>query len=55
MDGTVVETTIHHPTHNRLLADSVRVLGRTLTQAKTLLDSKTDLSKETFRNPPRQT
>jgi IS5 family transposase len=50
MDGTVVETTIHHPTDSRLLADSVRVLGRTLTRAKTLLGSKTDLSKETFHN-----
>jgi len=28
-DGTVVETTIHYPTDSRLLADSVRVLGRT--------------------------
>ena len=50
MDGTVVETTIHHPTDSRLLADSVRVLGRALTRAKTLLGSRTDLSKETFRN-----
>jgi IS5 family transposase len=53
MDGTVVETTIHHPTDSRLLADSVRVLGRALTRAKTLLGSKTDLGKETFRNRQR--
>jgi IS5 family transposase len=53
MDGTVVETTIHHPTDSRLLADAVRVLGRTLTRAKTLLGSKTELSKETFRNRQR--
>ncbi len=53
MDGTVMETTIHHPTDSRLLADSVRVLGRALTRAKTLLGSKTDLSKETFRNRQR--
>ena len=53
MDGTVVETTIHHPTDSRLLADSVRVLGRTLTRAKTLLGSKTGLGKETFRNRQR--
>ena len=53
MDGTVVETTIHHPTDSRLLADSVRVLGRTLTRAKTLLCSKTNLSKETFRSRQR--
>ncbi|NCF69716.1 MAG: ISNCY family transposase [Chloroflexi bacterium] len=53
MDGTVVETTIHHPTDSRLLADSVRVLGRTLTRAKTLLGSGTGLSKEMFRNRQR--
>jgi IS5 family transposase len=50
MDGTVVETTIHHPTDSRLLADSVRVLGRTLTKAKNLLNAQTELGKETFRN-----
>jgi IS5 family transposase len=50
MDGTVVETNIHHPTDSRLLADSVRVLGRTLTRAKKLLGSGTKLSQETFRN-----
>ncbi len=37
IDGTVVETTIHHPTDSTLLNDGVRVLSRTLTQAKTLL------------------
>jgi IS5 family transposase len=50
MDGTVVETTIHYPTDSSLLADSVRVLGRTLTRAKTKLTGHTELSKETFRN-----
>ena len=39
MDGTVVETTIHHPTDSRLLADSVRVLGRSLAQAIRAADS----------------
>jgi len=53
MDGTVVETTIHHPTDSRLLADSVRVLGRTLTRAKALLGSGTKLSKAMFRNRQR--
>ena len=53
MVGTVMETAIHHPTDSRLLADSVRVLGRTLTRAKTLLGSKNDLSKETFCNRQR--
>jgi transposase, IS5 family len=32
-DGTVVETTIHHPADNSLLADSVRVLSRLLGRA----------------------
>jgi IS5 family transposase len=53
MDGMVVETTIHHPTDSRLLADSVRVLGRTLTRAKRLLGSGTELSTEMFRNRQR--
>ena len=53
MDGTVAETTIHHPTDSSLLADGVRVLGRTLTRAKQILSTKTALSKETFRNRTR--
>lgn len=52
-DGTVVETTIHYPTDSRLLADSIRVLGRTLTRTKALLGSRTELTKETFRNRTR--
>jgi IS5 family transposase len=51
--GTVVETTIHQPTYSRLLADSVRVLGRTLTRAKELLRAGTSLSKTLFRNRQR--
>jgi IS5 family transposase len=53
MDGTVVETTIHYPTDSRLLDDSVRVLGRTLTRAKMLLGAGTSLSKAMFRNRQR--
>ena len=53
MDGTVVETTIHHPTDSSLLADSVRVLGRALTRAKKVLVGQTELPKETFRNRTR--
>jgi transposase, IS5 family len=34
IDGTVVATTIHHPTDSTLLYDSVRVLSRTLAKAK---------------------
>ena len=36
-DGTVVETHIHAPSDSRQLADSVRVLARTLVRAKTVL------------------
>jgi len=41
IDGTVVETNIHHPTDSTLLNDGVRVLTRTLTKAKTLLGAAT--------------
>ncbi len=49
-DGTVVETNIHHPSDSSLLADSVRVLGRTLRRAKEVLIERTDLHQEIFRN-----
>jgi len=49
-DGTVVETNIHHPSDSSLLADSVRVLGRTLRRAKEVLKEKTDLNEVVFRN-----
>jgi IS5 family transposase len=53
MDGMVVETNIHHPTDSSLLADGVRVLGRTLTQARQLLGDKLDLPQRLFRNRTR--
>ena len=34
IDGTVVQTTIHHPTDSSLLADGVRVLSRLLRRSK---------------------
>jgi IS5 family transposase len=49
-DGTVVETNIHAPSDSRLLADSVRVLGRTLSRAKQLLGEKSELAQTVFRN-----
>jgi len=49
-DGTVVETNIHHPSDSSLLADSVRVLGRTLRRAKEVLKDRTDIRQEIFRN-----
>ena len=53
MDGMVVETNIHYPTDSSLLADGVRVLGRTLTRAKAVVGEAADLSKEVFRNRTR--
>jgi IS5 family transposase len=49
-DGTVVETNIHPPSDSSLLADSVRVLGRTLSRAKAVLKEQTNLGREVFRN-----
>jgi IS5 family transposase len=49
-DGTVVESNIHPPTDNSLLADSVRVLGRTLQRAKQVLADRGDLAQQVFRN-----
>ena len=49
-DGTVVETNIHHPSDSSLLADSVRVLGRTLRRAREVLQDQTDLGQQVFRN-----
>lgn len=52
-DGTVVETSIHAPTDSHLLADSVRVLGRTLQRAKQVLSTQTELGAQVFRNRTR--
>lgn len=53
MDGTVVETNMHYPTDSSLLADCVRVLGRSLQQAKVLIMEQSGLTQETFRNRTR--
>lgn len=52
-DGMVVETNIHHPTDSSLLADSVRVLGRSLSQARQLLSDQSRAAKQLFRNRTR--
>jgi IS5 family transposase len=52
-DGMVVETNIHHPTDSRLLADSVRVIGRSLGRARVVLNEATQLGKQVFRNRTR--
>lgn len=49
-DGTVVESNIHPPSDSSLLADSVRVIGRTLSRAKAVLGEHTTLTKAVFRN-----
>ncbi len=52
-DGTVVESNIHAPSDSRLLADSVRVIGRTLQRTRQVLSKQTDLGAQVFRNRTR--
>ena len=52
-DGTVVETNIAYPTDGRLLADGVRVLGRTLLQAKEMVKDTAQPIAKTFRGRTR--
>jgi IS5 family transposase len=52
-DGTVVETNIHHPTDSTLLGDAVRVLSRTLKQARKVLTDPAALSRDSFRDRTR--
>ena len=52
-DGTVMETGIHYPTDSSLLDDSVRVLGRSLARARTLVRPRA-ADKHLFRNRHRQ-
>lgn len=53
IDGTVVETNIHHPTDSSLLNDGVRVLSRTIRCAKQLLGHATSLGRAAFRDRTR--
>ena len=53
MDAMVVETNIHYPTDSSLLADGVRVLGRSLTRAKAIVGQAAELSQRVFRNRTR--
>ena len=46
IDGTVVETNIHHPTDSTLLNDGVRVLSRTLAKAKTLVGAAAEVTQD---------
>lgn len=53
IDGTVVATHIHHPTDSTLLYDGVRVLSRTLTKAKRVLQGTPALARALFRDRTR--
>jgi IS5 family transposase len=53
VDGTVVETTIHHPTDSGLLGDGVRVLTRLLKRAKPLVDTALTSTRDAFRDRTR--
>ena len=52
-DGTLIESNIHHPSDSSLLADSVRVLSRTLKRAQQMLEGNAELVKQTFRDRTR--
>jgi transposase, IS5 family len=53
-DGSVTETHIHYPTDSNLLADCVRVIGRTLTAARCLLKPRSQSDKQLFRDSHRR-
>ena len=50
LDGTCVQTTIHHPTDSGLLVDSVRVLSRVVQRAKALIKEQVKSVKQTCRS-----
>jgi IS5 family transposase len=53
IDGTVVETSIHHPTDSTLLYAGVRVLGRTLAKARSVLQQTTAVARDAMRDRTR--
>jgi IS5 family transposase len=50
VDGTCVQTPIHHPTDSSLLGDGVRVLTRLIRRAKPLLQERLAGVREAFRS-----
>ena len=50
LDGTCVQTAIHHPTDSGLLVDSVRVLSRVVKRAKVLIKDQVKSVKQTCRS-----
>ena len=53
VDGTVVETTIHHPTDSGLLGDGVRVLTRLIKRAQPLVGEALAGTRDAFRDRSR--
>jgi IS5 family transposase len=53
IDGTVVETTIRHPTDSKTLGDGVRVLSRLLRRARTVLGEGATRGAAAFRTRTR--
>ena len=53
IDGTVVQTAIHHPTDSRLLVDGVRVLSRVLRRSKALVGAALEGTRDAFRTRTR--
>jgi IS5 family transposase len=53
LDGTVVQTTIHHPTDSSLLTDGVRVLSRVIRRAKRLVGDRLEGVRDAFRTRSR--
>jgi transposase, IS5 family len=53
VDGTVVETTIHHPTDSGLLGDGVRVLTRLIKRAQPLVGRALAETRDAFRDRSR--
>lgn len=49
IDGTVVQTCIHHPTDSNLLVDGVRVLSRLIRRCKPLVQDRLDGVRDAFR------
>jgi IS5 family transposase len=49
-DGTVVETNVAYPSDSKLLADGVRVLGRTLKRMRTALGDSASAAASLFRD-----
>jgi IS5 family transposase len=53
-DGSVIETHIHYPTDSSLLADSLRVLGRSLRAARAILKPCSTSQRRLMRDSHRQ-